>query len=249
MEPARPLRDVFADLVTDEDVRRAHAADPDGFLQAHGHTELPGQLVTEAIVNYADTAPAEVAEHLAPFVMAHSPVPVDDGGTVTDADPIDGLQLLATAPAEQYLDELADHSPDAPDGAELAGHQHGADLAAADAGTHDPFDLDFGHGDMIEGGHHVSAAAGESTGADGAHDAGHLHEAHVDDALRDLESGHVDVGHFDPGHLDGHPDPGHLDAGQLQHEHGWLDGHDPADGGHDLAGGADHLPNEDIADL
>jgi hypothetical protein len=239
MEPARPLRDVFADLVTDEDVRRAHAADPEGFLQAHGHTELPGQLVSEAIVNYADTAPAEIAEHLAPFVMAHSPVPVD--GPVDDGT--DGLQLLATVPVESYLDELPD---DLPDGTELAGpDQAGSgqvtELAGADGGSPDPFDLDFGHGDPVDGAHHVPGAVGELSGSDSA--PGHLHETQLDDAFTDLSTGPAGVGELEPG-------------AEQAAAHGWLDdGHTAdghtVDGGHHLIGGGDagDPPEEDIADL
>jgi hypothetical protein len=221
MEPARPLRDVFADLVTDEDARRAHAADPDGFLQAHGHAELPGQLVSEAIANYADTAPTEVAEHLAPFVMAHSPVPVD--GPV-DAAGVDGLHLLATAPAEPYLDDLPE---DALDGADPgAGHAHGhpVDPAGA-AGTHDPFDLDFGHGDHIDDMRHVPHPGADGSDPNGAPAAGHLHETHADTAFTELEAGGTD-----------HLVPEHADAG------GWLDaGHHTVDAGHHVADVGDDL--------
>jgi hypothetical protein len=215
MEPARPLRDVFADLVTDEDVRRAHAADPEGFLQAQGHTELPEQLVSEAIVNYADTAPAEVAEHLAPFVMAHSPVPaVSPDGPAADAD---GLQLLATAPVELHLDDLPD---DAPDGVALA-----TDPAGADGGADDPFDLDFGHGELIDDVPHVPGAAGEASDPDSASAAGPLPEAQADDAFTDLAAGHAA----------GQLEPATEDAA------GWLDS--------DPRSESDSAPGEDITDL
>jgi hypothetical protein len=76
MHPARPLREVF-DQLTD-----GSATEPlEGW---------PEPLLSEAIVSYADTAPVEVAEQLAPFVMAHT------GG---EAMPVEqGLELLAAAP-------------------------------------------------------------------------------------------------------------------------------------------------------
>jgi hypothetical protein len=243
MEPARPLRDVFADLVTDEDARRAHAADPDGFLQAHGHTGLSGQLVNEAIVNYADTAPTEVAEHLAPFVMAHSPVPVDD--PAAGADGADGLHLLATAPAEAYLDELPDDGLDDDLGGGLAGGLDG-DLAAGPghpvdpaAVAADPFDLDFGQGDQAEDMQPVPPPDGAPAGADdlvpgapGAHgwlatDHGAIDSGNrVTDLEQDLDA-HRDV--LDAGH----------NLADLEHD---LDAHRAAlDTRHDL-------PDEDIAD-
>ncbi|MEV0900024.1 hypothetical protein [Actinoplanes sp. NPDC049802] len=85
-----PLRDVFAGLA-------GPGRDPGDFLR-----ELPEELVAEAVVSYADTAPAEVAEHLAPFVSAHSAV----GGHDQAGDP-GWLELLATAPveAEPEIDE------------------------------------------------------------------------------------------------------------------------------------------------
>jgi hypothetical protein len=81
---ARPLKDVFADLVGDPSAG-AEA------LAAAGH-DLPADLVAEAVVSFAGTAPAEVAEHLAPFVTANSGVPTDDAGTDSWFD------LLATVP-------------------------------------------------------------------------------------------------------------------------------------------------------
>ncbi|MEU4694775.1 hypothetical protein [Actinoplanes sp. NPDC023714] len=80
MDAARPLRDEFADP----------SGEPGGLLR-----DLPDDLIAEAVVSYADTAPAEVAEHLAPFVGAHSVVGAHD----TAADPPDWQDLLATVPA------------------------------------------------------------------------------------------------------------------------------------------------------
>jgi hypothetical protein len=134
MERARPLRDVFSDLVgTDTD----HAG-PAEVLRAGGHPDLPDTLVAEAVGSYADTAPIEVAEHLSPYVMAHSPVPQVDAPEV---DPAAWFDAVATAPAADLgpdlggLDDLADV-------AHLAGP---SDAPAGPGGDHG-HDLAFGHG-------------------------------------------------------------------------------------------------------
>lgn len=193
MESARPLRDVFNELVGEE------RADRDAVLRDSGHGDLPGGLVAEAVVSYADTAPVEVAEHLAPFVMAHSAVPVD-GLMEADAEPAAVLDLLATAPAGAdpaaeldggALDGLesaqtgpdptyagaggdaadldsADTGPDPTYGGDAAGLESadpGADLAYAGP---DPFDLAFGAG----GGPEAAARAGEAAPAGEAAGAG-----------------------------------------------------------------------------
>ena len=229
MDPARPLRDVFADLVGDESARQAHAADPEGFLHAAGHPELPGSLVSEAIVNYADTAPAEVAEHLAPFVMAHSPVPVEDDLPVDELDATHGLDLLATAAAGAVPDDdlaldvtghdLADH--------DVTGHEIAGDLA-------DPFGLDFGHGDSGEPAHHLDLADPGTDGTDQVAAAG-----------RDrLDTGPDWLGDSD------HPDPAaHLDSpADLDQMDDRPDHLDQPDHPPDAAGSDEHAP-DDVADL
>ncbi len=234
MDEARPLRDVFADLVGDEAARQAHAADPEGFLAAAGHADLPDGLVGEAIVSYADTAPAEVAEHLAPFVMAHSPVPVEDDLPAAALDAAHGLDLLSTAPAEPVLDDptLAAHA-----GAELVGPEAaGHDAAGHDAAGHDaageladPFGLDFGHGDTGEPVH-----------------TGHSGPVPVDAGLVD-PAGHEAAGEPDWFASGDHPDPAsELDhAAQLDH----TDQLDHPAHPTDLPGDAvDHDPG-DITDL
>lgn len=92
---SRPLHAVFTELLHDEAARQAYAADPAGALEGAGHSGLPDELVAEAVVSFADTAAPAVAEHLAPFVKAHGPVP--ESGT--DPSEPDGLALLASAPA------------------------------------------------------------------------------------------------------------------------------------------------------
>lgn len=119
---ARPLRDLLADLVGDASARQAYGADPAGYLAAHGHPDLPEQLVAEAVVSYADTAPVEVAEALAPYVSGHGPVPDPDAHG-------DWFELLTTADAAD--DDPFGEQPDV--------------VEALDEWT-DPAELDFGAG-------------------------------------------------------------------------------------------------------
>jgi hypothetical protein len=127
MASARPLRDVFADLVGDPDA----AGDPAAFLRDQGHPGLPDHLVAEAVVSYADTAPVEVAEHLAPYVTAHSAVGA--GPASGDEPPAGWADLLGTAP-------------------DVSGPADLDDLGSVDSGEAaglDPepgLDLDFGAG-------------------------------------------------------------------------------------------------------
>ncbi len=117
------LRDLFDAL------RAGSVDDPAGLLRTHGF-DLGDAEVAEALVTYAHTAPVEVAADLAPYVMAHSPVPLE-----LDAAPPDGLALLAGAGgAVDTLDDLPDVGGAAPTGPE-----------DAPAGE-DPADLDFGAG-------------------------------------------------------------------------------------------------------
>jgi hypothetical protein len=111
MADARPLHDVFTDLVG----APGAAGDPAALLSDQGHAELPDDLVAEAVVSYADTAPVEVAEHLAPYVAAHSVIGPEPG----DPAPGDWAGLLGTAPdvGQDDLDEPvpADDSLPGPD--------------------------------------------------------------------------------------------------------------------------------------
>jgi hypothetical protein len=97
MASVRPLRELLADLAGDPAV-----GDPAAYLAAHGYADLPPDLVAEAVVNYADTASPEVAEHLAPFVTAH---------TTGDEEPADWFALLSSAPTSP-ADDLDDLSPE-----------------------------------------------------------------------------------------------------------------------------------------
>jgi hypothetical protein len=86
LEPARSLHEVFQTLAGDPD--------PDAVLAAAGYAGLPADLLTEAIVSFADTAPPEVAEHLSPVVLGAS----SDAGL--------GLELLTSAPQVTWDDDL-----------------------------------------------------------------------------------------------------------------------------------------------
>jgi hypothetical protein len=145
------LRDVFDSLLG------GSVHDPTGLLREHGF-DLTDTEVADALVSYSHTAPEEVAAHLAPYVMAHSPVPLGDGPVP------DGLELLATAPvavpAEDVdLDDLAGGGA-VGGGAEAAG----GTPPAADplAGSAD--DLDFGAGGRGVAGDATGAGSGPAAG-------------------------------------------------------------------------------------
>lgn len=114
---ARPLRELLADLVGDAGARQAYGSDPAGYLAAHGHPDLPEPLVAEAVVSYADTAPVEVAEALAPFVAAHGPVP----GAEQAGDWFDLLTSAETTDENPFDESLGTEptTADWPDATEL----------------------------------------------------------------------------------------------------------------------------------
>lgn len=155
MEPAPSLREVFAALA-------GGSANPAEALNAAGYGDLPGELVAEAIVNFADAAPVEVADHLSGFVKAHSPVPQSDpqnDEAATHAfDTHDGLSLLASAPADV---EVPDGDPRGdPFGDEAPGLvDHDAQLHDAqlqdpqldDTSDHDGFSADHHPADLFFG--------------------------------------------------------------------------------------------------
>jgi hypothetical protein len=252
MDPARPLRDVFADLTGGEDTG---PSDPSAVLAANGHPGLPAGLVAEAVGSYADNAPIEVAEHLSPYVMAHSAVPLPDAPEV---DPGGWLDAVAGAPpAADYSDlppvdepdhAFGDHAfgDDAFGGQDpgtgLTAHLAAHDLAGADLGGHDPSALDddrgpalhFGQGDTAAGAiddqHPAPAHAwdGPPTHADSPiMDPGpdllfDGHEAVQPDTLDDSVEHHE----LHPHAFDPIPDDA---ADDLGHEHGLDDpGHHPA---------------------
>lgn len=83
MDSARPLHEVFDAL------SRGALDDPVAALRDAGH-DLPADLLGDALAHYVGTAGIAVAEHLAPFVMAH------EAGE--DVDLAEALSLLASAP-------------------------------------------------------------------------------------------------------------------------------------------------------
>jgi hypothetical protein len=173
MEPQRSLRAVFGDLAGDESARPPEDDGPGDLgdlLAAMGYPGLPDSLIAEAITSYADTAPAEVAEHLAPFVLANSPVPVDDPQEELDSaqaldqiGPLDPLDLLVTAPTSLAADDhLADSGADPDDDLFV-------DPAPAVDETSATINLDFGEGDVATDAPAV-AHAEEADGVDAADD-------------------------------------------------------------------------------
>jgi hypothetical protein len=139
------LREVF-ELVREQG---AHG-DPAGLLRDSGHADLPEALLSLAIVNFADTLPADSAEHLAGFVVPHSGVPREDAD---HADPsvADGLDLLATAPSALGPEADLDGALTAPDEAgrgEPGDPPVGHPLEASFGAEPDPAGLDFGTGDQ-----------------------------------------------------------------------------------------------------
>lgn len=111
MASVRPLREVLADLVGDAGAR---VDGPEAYLAEQGHAELPPELMAEAVVSFADTAPPEVAEQLAPFVTAHTAGHSGEwfdlltSASVEAADDLDGL---AEAPEPWSSDFGSDPGP------------------------------------------------------------------------------------------------------------------------------------------
>jgi hypothetical protein len=137
MASVRPLRELLADLVGDAG---AHSGGPEAYLAEHGYPDLPADLVAEAVVSFADTASPEVAEHLAPFVTAH---------TAGDEDAGDWFDLLASAEAPDDP-EVLDGDPDP--------------WSVADFDSDPGPGLDFGAGavDGIDGVDHAAALDDEA---------------------------------------------------------------------------------------
>lgn len=163
MEPVHSLRELFASL---SGGATAAGEDPAAVLASGGHGELPDHLVAEAIGNYADTAPVEVAEHLSPYVLAHSAVPglePDGWHSTGSGDAADGLALLASAPDLGVIHDQPDDLEIPIVGHEAVPEAHPHDGAPdalhdgiPDAAHDGPADLDFGHGhDLVAAGTHA----------------------------------------------------------------------------------------------
>lgn len=88
------LREILTELGHDPAVRAEFGDDPEGFLATRGF-ELSAELLGEAIVAVAAGLPPATAEHLAPFTVAHGPIPPIDPA-IEGTDPIGALELLAT---------------------------------------------------------------------------------------------------------------------------------------------------------
>jgi hypothetical protein len=179
MDATQPLRDVFAGLAGTGD-----AGEPATVLAASGHDDLPDGLIAEAVVSYADTAPVEVAEHLAPFVRAHSAVP----GPATD--PPSWLTAVGTAPVD--VD---------PVGLDATTEERGLDDgAAAPDGpilpSEPPGDVDdhFGHGDTSLTGH--DGAEARWAAADAGGDPGAVPDADLSSPQATVTADSADLGYL-----------------------------------------------------
>jgi hypothetical protein len=205
MEAGRSLRELFAEL------SRPGAADPAELLRAAGFGDVPGSLVAEAIVSYAGTAPLEVAEHLAPFAVAHGPLPTPD--PAFDTAPPDGLTLLASAPVDDLpdddppvdppVDPTAALLPEPPDPAPEhggAGHLEGHLDGDLDGHLHGEVDLD-------------PSALDDPSGHPAPHP---VHPVHADPGPTDVDPAGVDgldrIGGPAPG-AGGHPQIADFGAG------------------------------------
>jgi hypothetical protein len=192
MTSGRPLHELLADLVGDADAARAHG-DPETYLAANGHPDLPPDLVAEAVVSYADTAPVDVAEHLAPYVTTHSAVPTSEPPAE------DWFGLITTAPAEDLPDEDLSDGPGFAD--DLSGGQPWSqdhDHASA---------LDFGAGsEGVDSPHHATADTAADSPEDDAQDA--TDEQAEQSAWTDLEPETAGLDDLDDqdGDLDDDPD-------------------------------------------
>lgn len=148
MDDVRPLHQVFTALTGTE-----AEPDPAALGPAARGFDLPDDLLTEAIISFADTAPAEVAAHLAPFVTAHSPIAAVDPIEPAELwDAAQGLELLAGAPtgftlSEPYVPDQLDDLDDL-DGLDgLDGVADPASAAGIGSATPEVLDLGFGYGD------------------------------------------------------------------------------------------------------
>ena len=200
MTSGRPLHELLADLVGDADAARAHG-DPETYLAANGHPDLPPDLVAEAVVSYADTAPVDVAEHLAPYVTTHSAVPTSE----PPAD--DWFGLITTAPAEDLPDDdLPDDLSDDPGFADdLSGEQPWSPEQDHDHASA----LDFGAGsEGIDSPHHTAADEDADTPDDDTPDGGdeQADQPPEQSAWTDLEPETAGLDDLDDGDLDGDPD-------------------------------------------
>ena len=99
---ARPLKDVFADLAGDE----CRAPPTRRLRGAAGTATCPPTSSPRRWSAIADTAPVEVAEHLAPFVMAHSAVPAarDRGRRASRPSWVGAARHRAARPVDADLD-------------------------------------------------------------------------------------------------------------------------------------------------
>jgi hypothetical protein len=217
MEEARPLRDVFDDLVA---LPAGRPPDPATLLREAGHGDLPPELLVPALSGYAVSAPLPVAEAITELSG------LDEAGGADPAVLLDGLagSALRAGPGLDGLDSDpltaldASVGPGGPDVADAvataaapdpAGWAEGPELAALDGA-----DTAFGAGTGPEAGPwdavgHPAAAADAAPGWDAPGDsAGALDD--LPDPVADPMTGSVDAV---PAETTGPPgDDDHLDG-------------------------------------
>jgi hypothetical protein len=207
MEPALTLREAFAGLAG-----TGSAAEPPA-----GHEGLPEDLLIRAIGSYADTAPAEVAEHLSAFVAAPTGIEA-------------GLHLLAAAPAEVPEGEV-----------DLAGIHEPSDGELSD--VHNQWDFHaLGNADSLDSLDHApiaQPAVEQHAAPEVAHDSDFGHRAPVsqeheaEDLTDQADVGHVpleDLSHeilADEAGFEADHAPAASDEPEPEHHHGDDGHHDP----------------------
>lgn len=111
------IRDAIDQLLTGETPLGGGAADPSSVMAEHGYETVPTELFGTALVHFADTAPLEQAEALAPVVTRIGPIPLEESDLPEsygklDPDAIEGDDAFAlfaeAAPvvAEPHADGL-----------------------------------------------------------------------------------------------------------------------------------------------
>ncbi|MEZ5407564.1 MAG: hypothetical protein R2761_06030 [Acidimicrobiales bacterium] len=199
----------------------AHGAgiDPATVLEQHGMGDLPPDALSSALLHFAERAPLDVADTLAPVVTRFSPVPFEPDDL--PASPMDhaidqvidqGGDVFAVL-AEVDLStppDLGGHLGDGDPGdfdhdGDLDDHHHGlGDLDHHDLDHHDLVGtvLDDGFGDSFGDGHHPPADFDHGLDDHDFHyssDHGAFDpESPVDDALDGLTDFDDDHGHLVP---------------------------------------------------
>lgn len=151
------IRDAIDQLLTGETPLGGGAADPASVMAEHGYETVPTELFGTALVHFADTAPLEQADALAPVVTRVGPIPLEESDLPEsygelDLDAIEGDDAFAlfseAAPvvAESPADELDFEAADTSD-FEVEDLNAAADAEADSNDDVDPEDIDIDKSD------------------------------------------------------------------------------------------------------